>query len=91
MIEFKRAGDAMVFECPAFKIEICADAESIEFADPLHEPIDRVTEAFKILDMIIEHKMRQTHVLKFDFDIDDAQDKLPLGHAFRRFMKKEGL
>lgn len=74
MIEFKSAGDAMVFECPAFKIEICADAESIEFADPLHEPIDRVTEAFKVLDMMIEHKARQAHVLHFGVDAAKGED-----------------
>lgn len=68
MIEFKRAGDVMVFECPAFKIEICADAERIEFADTLHDPIDRVTEAFKVLDMMLEHKARHTHVLKMDIN-----------------------
>lgn len=68
-IEFKRAGDVMSFECPAFKIEIYADAERIEFADPLHEPMDRVTEAFKVLDMMLEHKARQAHVLKRGPDI----------------------
>ena len=69
MIEFKRVGDVMVFECPAFKIEVCDDAESIEFADTLHEPMDRVTEAFEVLDMMIEHKARQTHVLHFGVDV----------------------
>lgn len=58
MIEFKRAGDVMVFKCPAFKIEVCGNAESIEFADTLHDPIDRVTEAFKVLDMMLEHKAK---------------------------------
>lgn len=58
MIEFKRAGELMVFTCPAFKVEVCSDAERIEFADTLHGPIDRVTEAFKVLDMMLEHKAR---------------------------------
>lgn len=58
MIEFKHAGDVMVFECPAFKIEVSADAERIEFADTLHDPVDRVTEAFKVLDMMLEHKAK---------------------------------
>lgn len=89
-IEFKRAGDVMVFECPAFKVEVCSDAESIEFADTLHDPIDRVTEAFKVLDMMLEHKARQTRVLKFEFDIEDAANKDPL-KSFREFMKREGL
>lgn len=57
-IEFKRAGDVMVFKCPAFKIEVCGNAESIEFADTLHDPIDRVTEAFKVLDMMLEYKAK---------------------------------
>ena len=69
MIEFKRTGDVMAFECPAFKVEVVGDAERIEFADTLHDPVERVTEAFKILDMMIEHKMRRTSVLKVDFDI----------------------
>lgn len=64
MIEFNRAGDVMTFECAAFKIEVAGDAERIEFADILNEPISRVTEAFKVLDMMIEHKARQTRGLK---------------------------
>lgn len=58
MIEFKRAGDVMVFECPEFKVEVCANAERIKFADTLHDPVERVADAFKVLDMMIEHKMR---------------------------------
>lgn len=58
MIEFKRAGDVMVFTCQSFKIEVCPNVENIEFADILHDPIDRVTEAFKVLDMMLEHKAR---------------------------------
>lgn len=58
MTEFKRSGDVMVFECPAFKVEVCANAERIKLADTLHDQVDRVTEAFKVLDMMIEHKMR---------------------------------
>lgn len=83
MIEFNRVGDVMVFECPAFKIEVCADKEMIEFADTLHDPIDRVTEAFKVLDMMIEHKARQTRDLKvtemnFKVNIDtkDAEEAI---------------
>ena len=33
MIEFKRAGDVMVFECPAFKIEVLADSERIAISE----------------------------------------------------------
>lgn len=70
MIEFKRAGDVMVFECPAFKVEISAsDAERIVVNPDLNiagsgEMMQLLTDAFKILDMMIEHKARQTHVLK---------------------------
>lgn len=91
MIEFKRAGDLMVFECPAFKVEISAsDAERI-VVNPEHqiddsdEMMQLLTDAFKIIDMMIEHKARQTQVLKDDFDIHDARKSL------REFMKKEGL
>lgn len=78
MIEFKRAGDVMVFACPAFKIEICADAERIEFADTLHDPIDRVTEAFKVLDMMLEHKARQSRIYtiaesEITFDVKNTE------------------
>lgn len=58
MIEFKREGEVMVFECPAFKVGVCENAESIEFAGEIHDPIDRVTEAFKVLDLMLEHKAR---------------------------------
>ena len=83
MIEFKSASDVMVFECPAFKVEVYADAERVEFADPLHDPIDRVTEAFKVLDMMLEHKARQTRDLKvtemnFKVNVDtkDAEESI---------------
>lgn len=83
MIEFKRAGDVMVFECPTFKIEVSGDEERIEFADILNEPISRVTEAFKVLDMMIEHKARQTRDLKvtemnFKVNVDtkDAEESI---------------
>lgn len=77
-IEFKRAGDVMVFECPAFKIEVCANAERIEFADTLHDPIDRVTEALKVLDIMLEHKDkhdRNKEVTEMNFKINvDTED-----------------
>lgn len=75
MIEFKRAGDAMVFECPAFKVEILAsDAERIEVNPNRNitssdEMMALLTDAFKILDMMIEHKARHTHVLSADINI----------------------
>lgn len=61
MIEFKRAGDVMVFECPAFKIEVLADSERIainEKASNDHRAKEVVTDAFEILDMMISHNMR---------------------------------
>ena len=91
MIEFKRARDVMVFECPAFKVEISASgAERIGVNPDRHiagsdEMMQLLTDAFKILGTMIEHKARHTHVLKDDFDIHDARKSL------REFMKKEGL
>lgn len=96
MIEFKRAGDAMVFECPAFKVEISASGTERIVVNPNRnitssdEMMQLLTDAFKVLDMMIDHKARHTHVLKVDFDIDDARNKDPLKN-FRAFMKKEGL
>lgn len=82
MIEFKRAGDVMVFECQLFTIEVCADSERIEIndeaaSDPRAK--DVINDAFEVLDMMIEHKARHTRA-------DDAP-----GHSLREFMKKEGL
>lgn len=61
MIEFKRAGDVMVFECPAFKIEVLADSERITISEEAsndHRAKDVVIDAFEILDMMLEHKAR---------------------------------
>lgn len=61
MIEFKRAGDVMVFECPAFKVEVVADAECIiinEAASNDPRAKEVITDAFEILYMMIIHKMR---------------------------------
>lgn len=74
MIEFKRAGDVMVFECPEFRVEISAtDAERIVVNPDRHiadsnEMMQLLTDAFKIMDMMIEHKLRQMHVLKMDIN-----------------------
>ena len=88
MIEFKRTGDVMVFECPAFRVEVVSDAERITIneaaaSDPRAKEV--ITDAFEVLNMMIEHKARQTHIMKYDFDIHDARKSL------REFMKKEGL
>lgn len=78
MIEFKRAGDAMVFECSAFKVEISASGDERIEVNPNRnitssdEMMQLLTDAFKIIDMMIGHKARQTHVMKVDFDINDA-------------------
>ena len=74
-IEFKRAGDVMVFECPVFKIEVAGNgSERIEFNDDRLSSIDAVTDAFKVLDMMTEHKARHTHVLHFGVDVAKGED-----------------
>lgn len=65
MIEFKRYGDVMVFECPGFKIEVAGNgSERIELnRDAINTPSDffeHIADAFKVLDMMLEHKARQT-------------------------------
>lgn len=88
MIEFKRAGDVMVFHCPSFKIEVLADSERIELnreaINSQSDSLERISDAFKILDMMLEHKSRQTNAVKADFDIHTARKR------FREFMEKEG-
>lgn len=73
MIEFKRAGDVMVFECPAFKIEVLADSERIELnRDAIsiqNDALGRISDAFEILDMMIELKNKQSNTLKLGPDI----------------------
>lgn len=91
MIEFKRAGDVMVFECPAFKVEVSASGAERIVVNPdrnitgSDEMMQLLTDAFKIMNMMIEHKAQQMHIMKDDFDIHDARKSL------REFMKKEGL
>lgn len=61
MIEFKRAGDVMVFECVTFRIEVAPGAERIEFKEAGKEIPDTeflIQSAFKVLDMMLEHKAR---------------------------------
>ena len=81
MIEFKRAGDVMVFECQAFKIEVLADSERITISEEAsndHRATEVVIGAFEILDMMIEHKNKR-----------DGNN--PPGHRFREYMKRRGL
>lgn len=88
MIEFKRAGDVMVFECPAFKIEVCNDSERIAINDAAASDThvkEVITDAFEVLDMMIEHKSRQTNVVNADLDIHDERKRLI------EFMKRRGL
>ena len=83
MIEFKRAGDVMVFECPAFKIEVLGDSERIaigEEASKNPDAKDIVSAAFEILDMMIEIKNKRdedkkvTEInLKINVDTADAE------------------
>lgn len=62
MIEFKRAGEVMVFECPAFKIEVLADSERIELNREAisiqNDALERISDAFEILDMMVSHQAR---------------------------------
>lgn len=84
MIEFKRDGEVMVFECPAFKIEVLADSERIklnrEAINSQGDSLERITDAFEILDMMIEHKNKRggnkkaTEMnLKINVDTTDAE------------------
>ena len=112
MIEFKRAGDAMVFECPAFKVEIIASGAERIGVNPdrniagSDEMMALLTDAFKILDMMIEHKARQTRDLKFtemnfkvNVDTKDAEEAIRRlteessgdGVPSRAFIKLEGI
>lgn len=111
MIEFKRAGDVMVFECTAFKIEVAGNgAEHIELnRDAINTPsdfFDNLTDAFKVLYMMIEHKSRQTRDqkateinFKVNVDATEAEEAiLPIngessgsGTPSRPFIKLEGI
>lgn len=87
MIEFKSAGDVMVFECPAFKIEVFADSERIELnreaINSQGDSLERITDAFEILDMMVEHKNKRdgnkkvTEMnLKINVDTKDAEEAI---------------
>lgn len=84
MIEFKRAGDVMVFECPAFKIEVLDDSERIELnreaISSSSDSLEHINDAFEILDMMLEHKNKRdgdkkvTEMnLKINVDAPDAE------------------
>lgn len=83
MIEFKRAGDVMVFECQAFKIEVLDDSELItlgEVASNHPDAKDIVSDAFEILGMMLELKNKRdgdkkvTEMnLKINVDTADAE------------------
>ena len=79
MIEFKRVGDMMVFECPAFKIEVAGNgAEHIELnRDAINnqsDSLERISDAFEILGMMLEHKVRHTNSLHFGVDVSKGED-----------------
>lgn len=87
MLEFKRAGDVMVFECPAFKIEVLADSERIELnreaINSQSDSLERISDAFEILDMMVEHKNKRegnkkvTEMnLKINVDTTDAEEAI---------------
>lgn len=85
MIEFKRAGDVMVFECPAFKIEVAGNgSERIELnreaINSQSDFLEHISDAFEILDMMVEHKNKRdgnkkaTEVnIKINVDTTDAE------------------
>lgn len=87
-IEFKRAGDVMVFTCPGFKIEVAPNgAERIELnretINSSSDFIERITEAFKVLDLMIEHKDKHNgnkKVTEMNFkvnvDTEDAEEAM---------------
>lgn len=96
MIEFKRAGDVMVFECPAFKVEISASgAERIEVNPNRNikssdEMMALLADAFKIIDMMTEHKARQTRDLKvtemnFKVNVDTKDAEEAIDKLNRRY------
>ena len=79
MIEFKRAGEVMVFECPAFKIEVAGNgAERIELnreaINNQSYSLERISDAFKIIDMMLEHKVRHTNIMHFGVDVSKGED-----------------
>lgn len=87
MIEFKRVGDVMVFECPGFKIKVSGNgAERISVNPGRHisgsgEMMALLTDAFQILDMMTEHKAKHDsdkNVTEMNFkinvDTEDAAD-----------------
>lgn len=87
MIEFKSAGDVMVFECQAFKIEVLNDSERIELnreaISSQNDSIERISDAFEILDMMVEHKnkcdrnKKVTEMnLKISVDTKDAEEAI---------------
>ena len=104
MIEFKRAGDVMVFECPVFKIEVLGDSERITISEEAsndHRAKEVVIDAFEILDMMLEHKNKcdggkkvTERNLKINVDTKDAEeviDKLS-GTCMRNYPEKlEGI
>lgn len=79
MIEFKRNGDVMIFDCPAFKIEVVNGSEKITLSDSEENRITQIQDAFKVLDMMLEHKAKHggskkvTEMnFKVNVDITDA-------------------
>ena len=93
MNEFKHAGDVMVFTCQAFKIEVAPNgAERIEFNDERFSSIDAVTEAFKVLDMMIEHKAKHDDGKKVTDGPSNSLSSGYSGTCMRRYPEKvEGI
>lgn len=110
MIEFKRYGDVMIFECPAFKIEVAGNgSERIEInrkaINRQSDSLERISDAFEILDMMVEHKnkcdgnKKATEMnLKINVDTKDAEEEIDklsrryIGTCMRHYPEKlEGI
>lgn len=71
MIEFKRTGDVMIFDCPDFRIEVVNGSEKITLSDSEANRITQIQDAFKVLDMMLEHKAGRTPVYEYDLGINE--------------------
>lgn len=85
MIEFKRIGDVMVFECKAFTVEVVGDAEKLTITNEARsdEIGEILSTAFDTLDRMLEHKARWGRDLKVtemnskvNVDTKDAEEAI---------------
>lgn len=87
MTEFKRAGDVMVFECDAFKIQVIGDSQTIKLSDAVlrsgTKPVGILENAFKVLGMMLElenkhdgNKKVTEMNFKINVDTKDAEEAI---------------